>query len=215
MFSLNEIETMGKRAARGAGLSWGLAEEAGKAVRWLSVRGVPGPSMLAGLLTRNDGKSHEELTPVSAKGAWRSRSGRLCPLICGAALCDRAGEIAAGRTFELGPTAWPGLLVPFAADAAYLTGTTVGLSWLALEVAVDAENCHIEGVETDLTAWNADAVRCRRIESVGTAPALSVAGGVVDAGTWSRLAAFERRICAPATESSRIAGAGAGPADRN
>ena len=32
-FSLNEIEAMGRRAARGAGLHWGIAEEAGKAVR--------------------------------------------------------------------------------------------------------------------------------------------------------------------------------------
>ena len=137
------------------------------------------------------------------------------PLVCGAALCDRAGEIAAGRTFELGPTAWPGLLVPFAADAATLKGVTVELSWLALEVAVDAENFHIEGVGADLTARNADTVRCRRIGSVGTAPAPSVVGAAVDAGVWSQLAAFERRICAPATESSRLVGAGAGPADRN
>ena len=41
-FSLNEIEAIGKRAARGAGLPWGLAEEAGKAARWLTARGLPG-----------------------------------------------------------------------------------------------------------------------------------------------------------------------------
>jgi hypothetical protein len=34
MRSLNEIEAMAKRAVRGAGLAWGLAEEAGKALRW-------------------------------------------------------------------------------------------------------------------------------------------------------------------------------------
>ncbi len=214
-FSLNEIETMGKRAARGAGSSWGLAEEAGKAVRWLTGRGVPGPEMLAGLLTQNDGKSYDELALVSAEGVWRSRSGRLCPLISGAALCDRAGEIAGGRTFELGRTACPGLLVPFAADAAKLTGTTVGLSWLALEIAVDAGNFRIEGPETDLTAWDVDAVRCRRVESVGTAPEPGVAGGVVDAETWARLAGFERRTFAPATESSRRFGAGGELADKD
>ena len=35
-YSLYEIEVTGKRAARGSGFSWGLAEEAGKATRWLS-----------------------------------------------------------------------------------------------------------------------------------------------------------------------------------
>ena len=33
--SLNEVEATAKKATRGAGYPWGLAEEAGKAVRWL------------------------------------------------------------------------------------------------------------------------------------------------------------------------------------
>ena len=45
--SLNEIESLCKKAARGAGLSWGLAEEAGKAARWLSAHGLDGPGVLA------------------------------------------------------------------------------------------------------------------------------------------------------------------------
>ena len=159
--------------------------------------------------------SHDELAPVSAEGVWRSRSGRLCPLICGAALCDRAGEIAAGRTFELGRTACPALLVPFAAEAARLTGMAVELSWLALEISVDAGNFRIDGPETDLMAWDVDAVRCRRVESVGTAPEPDVAGGVVDAETWARLSDFERRTFAPATESSRRFGAGGELADKD
>ena len=35
-YSLNEFEALALKAARGAGLPWGLAEEAGKAVRILS-----------------------------------------------------------------------------------------------------------------------------------------------------------------------------------
>ena len=35
--SLNEIESLCKKAARGAGMSWGLAEEAGKAAKWLFI----------------------------------------------------------------------------------------------------------------------------------------------------------------------------------
>ena len=39
-YSLNEYEALALRAARGAGLSWGLAEEAGKAVKILSSLGL-------------------------------------------------------------------------------------------------------------------------------------------------------------------------------
>ena len=41
-YSLNAVESTAKRAARGAGYPWGLAEEAGKATRWLSHQGLEG-----------------------------------------------------------------------------------------------------------------------------------------------------------------------------
>ncbi|MEL7259121.1 MAG: DUF3726 domain-containing protein, partial [Pseudomonadota bacterium] len=41
-WSLNEVESLARKAARGAGYSWGLAEEAGKATRWTCAAGWPG-----------------------------------------------------------------------------------------------------------------------------------------------------------------------------
>jgi hypothetical protein len=214
-FSLNEIEAMGKRAARGAGLPWGLAEEAGKAARWLTARGLPGPEELADILTRNDGKDYEELAPESVDGVWRARSGRLCPLVSGAALCDRAAEIAAGREFELGPTAQPLLLAPYIAAAADLADTVIELSWTGATMVFTPQGVSIEGDRAALTARGADSVRCRRIESDLDVSPMGAPGRDVDAETWSRLNAFALRIFAPATEASRIAGAGAGLTDND
>jgi hypothetical protein len=39
--ALSELRSLITKAARGAGLSWGLAEEAGWAAEWLSRRGMP------------------------------------------------------------------------------------------------------------------------------------------------------------------------------
>jgi hypothetical protein len=45
--SLNEVETWSAKAARGAGLSWGLAEDAGRAARRLAAAGLAfAPSIL-------------------------------------------------------------------------------------------------------------------------------------------------------------------------
>ena len=44
--SQNEIEQLCLKAARGAGMSWGLAEEAGFAAAWLAMRGLHGPGGL-------------------------------------------------------------------------------------------------------------------------------------------------------------------------
>ncbi|MEZ5933296.1 MAG: DUF3726 domain-containing protein [Alphaproteobacteria bacterium] len=218
-FSLNEIEAMGKRAARGAGLPWGLAEEAGKAARWLTARGLPGASLLADILSRNDKHDYGELAPVDVDGVWQAPAGRLCPLIAGAALCDRAAEIAGGRVIELGETAQPLLLLPYVAGAVKLTGATIAIAWGDLVVTLSPDGESIEGDRSALTARSAECVHCRPAVPVD-APADPAAqvnelAVPVDAASWSRLAAFAQRIFAPATEASRLAGAGAGLSDNN
>ena len=214
-FSLNEIEAIGKRAARGAGLPWGLAEEAGKAARWLTARGLPGAEELVEILTQNDGKSYGELAPVSADGVWRAPSGRLCPLVCGAALCDRAAEIAAGLVIELGATAQPLLLGPYAAGAAKLTGATIELSWAGVVMTLGPDGVAIEGDPADLTMRSVDSVVCRRSGRGVDGRPSDTPGRAVNAETWSRLNALAHRTFAPATEASRLAGAGAGLTDND
>jgi hypothetical protein len=221
-FSLNEIEAMGKRAARGAGLPWGLAEEAGKAARWLTARGYPGASLLADILTRNDRQDYAKLAPADVDGVWQATSGRLCPLISGAALCDRAAEIAEGRVIEFGPTAQPLLLAPFVAGAVKLTGLAMALGWDGVVMILTPDGEVIEGDRISLTARSADSVDCRRVNdgndlaaTAVPAPSSSEAGRDVDATTWSRLTNFAQRTFAPATEASRLSGAGAGLSDNN
>ena len=213
-FSLNEIETMGKRAARGAGLAWGLAEEAGKAARWLAARGLPGAGELGEVLTRHDGVAYEDLAPTIADGVWTAPSGRLCPLIAGPALCDRASLLAAGETVELGATAQPLLLVPYLAGAAKLAGTALEISWAGVALVVTAGGFTFDGDRAALTARSVPDVRCRRAD--GNVTGMDIAepnAAAVDAETWSRLEAFAQRTYAPATETSRLVGAGAGLID--
>ncbi len=215
-FSLNEIEAMGKRAARGAGLSWGLAEEAGKATRWLTARGLPGAELLADILSQNDKRDGADLTPATDRDLWEAPGGRLCPLIAGAALSDRAAEIAGGRMLNLMAVDRPLLLAPFAAGAARQTGVTIHLAWDGLVITLGPRGETIDGEREVLTARSTHAAFCRRCDDA-TEPAAPIdePAAPVDAATWSRLAAFAQRTFAPATEASRLAGAGAGLSDNN
>jgi len=214
-FSLNEIEVMGKRAARGAGLSWGLAEETGKAGRWLAERGFPGPKILAELLTRNDGKDYVDLAPVSLDAPWQAPAGRLCPLISGAVMCDIAAEIADGRVVELGAIAYPILLAPYAAAISRLTGSAIELSWGNVTLIFGHDTLSVSGDEADLLHRMAEAVQCRACESTENNHRALTAKKSGDAETWSRLSKFAHRTYAPATEASRLAGAGAGLTDND
>ena len=206
-FSLGEIETAGRRAARGAGLSWGLAEEAGHAARWLCAQGLPGAEML----TRDDGACYDSLAPVRVEGVWAARSGPLCPLIAGAALCDRAADLAAGREIALKSTSHPLLLAPFVAGAAALAGTTLRLRWPDASMTIGPDWIAVDGVEEmALRTRSAARVSCRLADDAPAARSRRDADRPVDAETWSRLGAF-----APASEVSRLAGAGARLSDND
>lgn len=206
---------MGKRAARGAGLSWGLAEEAGKAARWLAEHDEPGAELLAGRLGDIDGVTYESLAPAMQDGAWCAPRGLLCPLIAGPMLSDRAADIAAGNELVFGTMADPVFLAPYAAAVAKQTGTAITLRWNKITLTVTADGLSFDGPRDELAAAVADSVSCA---PAATAPATSSGSArrrSVDADAWRRLDEFAQRTFAPATEESRLAGAGAGLEDND
>lgn len=104
--TLAEIDAVARKAARGSGHAWGTAEEAGRAVRWLEARGLPGCAALANLLSMQT-----TAPPVFDGAVWRSETGdALCPLLLGAALSDRRALGIGDRAEHV---AWPLLLTPF------------------------------------------------------------------------------------------------------
>ncbi len=175
--SLGEVEGLCKKAARGAGLPWGLAEEAGFAARWLSAHGFDG----AGLV----------LADLETGGQ---------SLSLGVALADapEAGTIPAAEV--------PLLLAPFAALVARRQPCTLTLPDERFNFAADGAVSH-----------------------VSTGGAFSFAFGLTDGGnplsrttrptvseaTLQRLTELAARTYAPATEASRLAGAGAGLSDND
>lgn len=213
-FSLNEIEAMSKRAARGAGLPWGLCEEAAKGTRWLASFGLPGPALLADLLELNDRLPPVDLSPISLSGDWRAPAGRLSPLIAGSAMSDSAMRMDQGDTITMVNVSFPLLVVPFASGAALRLQGAVTVEWGDVHLTTDGLNLSIQGpieaLETDLT----DKLCC--FASAGmTAPKAPVVRGTLDSDVAARLNAFAHRTYAPATEQSRLLGAGAGLSDND
>ena len=127
--SFGEIEALGRRAARGAGLPWGLAEEAGRAVRILCAAGLDGAAALAGLLAEIRARRDPRLAPVRALDrVWRAEGGALCPIRAGASLSDMARLMPPDGVGMEGVLV-PVLILPFAADVARMLEGPVTLSW--------------------------------------------------------------------------------------
>lgn len=214
-FSLNEIEAMAKRAARGAGYHWGHAEEAGKAVRWLAEHDLPGPELLADLLMANSGRRYDEAAPHAVSGLWRAGQGDLCPLLAGPALCDRADELAEDGVFRLEAAGYPLLLAPYAAFMAQATGFTVSLSWDGVELVVSSHGIAVDGDPEGVAIPRARHVTCCKSTKPEPTQSSPATGRAVAAATWTSLGEFAQRTFAPATEASRLAGAGAGLTDND
>lgn len=212
--SLNEIEAMAKRAARGAGFSWGMAEEAAKGSRWLVGFGLPGPEMLAALLDLNDRIPMAEVTPGSLSGTWSGSAGRLCPVIAGATMSDCAERLLAGEDIVMEEVTHPLLVVPFAGGAALHLGAPVAVEWDGIRLTTDGDALCIQGARERLAAKRTATLRCTS-QATLTAPITPVFRGQIDTECWERLSAFAHRIYAPATKESRLRGAGAGLSDND
>ncbi|MFA3915972.1 DUF3726 domain-containing protein [Ruegeria hyattellae] len=206
--SLNEMEALSKRAARGGCYSWGLAEEAAKATRWLCARGLDGGAVLADLLEQGFATSLQEHAPQDLLGPWQG-SAELCPLLAGVTLSDCADHLTQGPV-EMRQVAQPVLILPFAAHAACrleqpVTVTSGG--WTAIT----------DGTELSAPDYAPDHAALLHVEAGGTltTPRAHQSRATPATGTHVVLNRFAHRTYAPATEESRLLGAGAGLSDND
>lgn len=212
--SLNEVDALAKKAARGAGFAWGIAEDTGKAVRWLCAAQVDGCAPLALYLAGCEGAD------VSARIAgqgnlWSAKAGRLCPLLAGVSLSDRA-DMLKDRPIRLEHVAYPILLAPFAGLAAQHLKASVVLAWDAAWVATDGQALALRG-ETGAPAATVTARLDPGFDS-GVDPAHRPPTASRAAPSQETLAVLNRlahRTYAPATEASRLSGAGGRLADND
>jgi hypothetical protein len=209
--SLGELEAAARKAARGAGYPWGLAEEAGRAARALAGIGLDGADLLARLLAEVAQRPHQPLAPAHLDGIWTAAAGPLCPIRTGAVLCDLARALPEGG-MALSRVLVPGLVLPFAADAARLRDAPVTLSWRGGIVGIGPEGLpRASGILKLAEVAEADLF----LHPGGTAlpAALPWTRACAAPSAWQALQALAQRTYAPATEASRLTGAGAGAGD--
>lgn len=213
--SLSEINALCLKAARGAGLHWGEAEEAGWAASWLSRAGLAGPSITLEWLT----EAARLARPAPAPHRWSATTGAQCPLRCGIALADFAGlpEGPGAQALTVERVAHPLIVLPFVARAAAWTGVTFEVRWHDHAVMPGtAKLAHLPHPAGGDSARAADLYITRvtkrpDAETTGER-ALPMPG--VTVATWRALEALALRITVPTSSQSRT-GAGAAGTDND
>ena len=214
--SLNEIEHTCRKAARGWGMPWGLADEVGKSVRWLHAFGLDGSSMLVRCCDAMDHGRLATASPESVTGPWKAPGGVLSPLVTGVGLCDCLWKVR-GEGIETGPLAWPLLAAGFLGQAVFTQDQAVALAWGDVRIVLWRDGLVVSG---DRPGLEVDTCPTLRVESAagditGDPLSLHVGDAAVDQQAWTRLEHMAHRTYVPASEASRLAGAGAGLTDND
>lgn len=201
--SFNELQNAVGKAARGGGLSWGLAEDAGRAAVWLAARQIL-PQFSAALVRRERFCLPEE--SAAAKGILTpSVAGKmLCPFFAGAYLAD-----CGGRRWVLRRAAFPLIIAPFAARAA--AGRCVSISWEGAILITDGENIAVKK-RTGLLSHCAD-IEIAPCANTVFLPPLDFAGCKIEAAEWRKLQTLAARTFMPSDEKSRAEDAGGADSD--
>jgi hypothetical protein len=189
-----------------------MAEEAGKAVRWLEERNISGLDILAELLPYIYGKKYGNYCPQRNGDCWSAAGEALCPLCAGVALSDNADELPYILTQK--SVSFPALLLPFAARASQRLGAPLTVEWAGTRAVCGPQRGGAVRFEGDAGTLTAKRVTIMRD---GDPPSGRPAyrRNDIEPGTLDALQAFARQTYVPASEASRLAGAGAGVSDND
>jgi hypothetical protein len=211
--SMPEVEALCMKAARGAGMEWGVAEEAGMAARWLAARGMDGPGTLLALLRARGGRGDRDAGPRISGRDWRAAGGgTLCPVLAGAAYSDAAGD--ADTAIVLHDLAVPLLFLPFAGQWVRATGRSLAVSWVKGRAHIDRAGIVLKGdieASMDMAGARVTVEAGARAGQGGAQQLLS--RYPIDPPVWRALDAFA--LCTTVPPSARSRGGAGAEADDN
>jgi hypothetical protein len=128
---------------------------------------------------------------------------------------DCAGLLSSGAV-TMKQAASPLWLLPHAAQAAEVIAEPVELACAGTRLVVTRRSCSMAQGSVDMLTDAIADVRCRAVVADAALEGRpAIARAVVDEAHWNALEAFAARTYVPASELSRVAGAGAGGADND
>ena len=125
MKSLSEIDTTSKRAAKGAGFSWGVSEEIGKNMRLLELFGLSGIKNLNKYLKDYKKKQFQKITLISDTN--EANEYPFCPIILGTNFIDQVNLLDKKNIIKIINVAFPILFLPFVSRASEVIGKRIFL----------------------------------------------------------------------------------------
>ena len=205
MYSLGEIEAQCKKASRGVGLSWGLAEEAGLIARHLSELNLPGSdTVYTNLKFIEDNGWKQNLIDIK----FIDQIGKpISGLLLGVMLLDQLSNIVDYRNSikgsVIGPLAVAGALLRLQNERYFFS-----LAWENCQITMDYDGFNVSGknLNPKTVHWFVVSI----YKSSKKPPYNKEKNKRVQIKSWEFLTEMAHKTYVPKSAKSRLLGAGAG-----
>ena len=203
MKTLSEIDTTSKRAARGAGFSWGIAEEVGKNMRLLELFGLPGIKNLNQFLKDYKKKKFQKVTLISDTN--NANKYPFCPIILGVNFIDQVNLLDKKINIQISNVAFPLLFLPFVSRASEMIGKRIFLKIEEKEFLLNLNQSIYSNYLKNEILEVCNTINISFIENSNS----------FDENEWKELYKLSEDTFVEESESLKISGAGAGLTDND
>jgi len=203
MKTLSEIDTTSKRATRGAGFSWGIAEEVGKNMRLLELYGLPGIKNLNKFLKDYKEKQFQKITLISETN-YASKN-PFCPITLGTNFIDQVNLLDKKLNIQISNLAFPILFIPFVSRASEIVGKKIFLKVDDKEFLFNLNQSIYSNYLKNEILENCNNIKISFIENNNS----------FNEDEWKELYKLSEDTFVEETESLKIGAAGAGLTDND
>ena len=203
MKTLSEIDTTSKRATRGAGFSWGVAEEVGKNMRLLELFGLSGIKNLNKYLKDYKNRQFQTISLISDIN--EANKYPFCPIILGTNFIDQVKLLEKKNNIQISNVAFPLLFLPFVSRASEIIGKRIFLKIEEKEFLLNLNQSIYSNYLKNEILENCNTVNISFLEN----------NNLFNENEWNELYKLSEDTFVEETESLKIGAAGAGLTDND
>ena len=203
MKTLSEIDTTSKRAAKGAGFSWGISEEIGKNMRLLELFGLSGIKNLNKYLKDYKKKQFQKIALISDIN--EANKYPFCPIILGTNFIDQVKLLDKKNNIQISNVAFPLLFLPFVSRASEIIGKRIFLKIEEKEFLLNLNQSIYSNYLKNEILENCNKININFLEN----------NNLFNENEWNELYKLSEDTFVEETESLKIGAAGAGLTDND
>ena len=202
MRSFSEIDTTVKRASKGVGFSWGVAEEVGKNIRLLEMFGLPGLKNLNQYFKNIKQKKFQNLSLISKENTSKIP---YCPIVAGTSFIDQINLAEEQKEIIIENMGFPILFLPLLSRASEIIGKRIFMNIDDKDFLLNFNQSIYSNYLSGAIIEKANIIKIKFLENINS----------FDEKDWQEIYKLSENTFVEETEELKKSAAGAGLTDND